>query len=342
MSLGWSLVVWVFGEAFGGLLSGGQTWLTGAPGAALFYCAASVLLVAPAKSWRDVRLGRGVLQAMGLLLLGCAVLQAWPGRGFWQGMLHGRPGSLAAAVGGMAAMRQPTVFHEFVGSFGSLVARHGFAVNLCAIVAMAAVGGCLLAGRAAIAAPAAGIAVVLCLADWVFVQDLGFLGGLGTDPNSMVPQALILTGGLVAMIAAPAAVSPPAYLTSHRTAGPPVVSPVLARPVSAGPVPASPVPASPVPADRGRWPGARSRSRIPRAWPSLAKGRTRLRHCQHQHGADAVGRGDGTAWCRAGRAGDAAAIGVKLRSPVASGQSRSRSRDAAADGRAERCLPVSP
>ena len=32
-------------------------------------------------------------------------------------------------------------------------------------------------------------AVVLCLADWVLVQDLGFLGGVGTDPNSMVPMA---------------------------------------------------------------------------------------------------------------------------------------------------------
>ena len=163
------------------------------------------------------------------LLLGFAVLQAWPGRGFWQGMLHGRPGSLAAAVGGMAAMRQPAVLSEFVGSFGSLVARHGYAVNLGAVIAMAAVGGCLLTGRAAIAAPAAAVAVVLCLADWVSIQDLGFLGGLGTDPNSMLPQALILSGGLMAMVAAPAAASPPDYVISHRQGGPVFAGPVPSR-----------------------------------------------------------------------------------------------------------------
>ena len=28
---------------------------------------------------------------------------------------------------------------------------------------------------------------MLCLADWVLVEDLGFLGGVGTDPNTMVP-----------------------------------------------------------------------------------------------------------------------------------------------------------
>ncbi|HEY0805524.1 MAG TPA: SCO family protein, partial [Pseudonocardiaceae bacterium] len=37
------------------------------------------------------------------------------------------------------------------------------------------------------------------LADWVLVQDLGFPGELGTDPNSMVPWALLLWGGLFAV-----------------------------------------------------------------------------------------------------------------------------------------------
>ena len=40
---------------------------------------------------------------------------------------------------------------------------------------------------------------VLCLADWVLVEDLGFLGGLGTDPNSMIPLLLLITGGYVAV-----------------------------------------------------------------------------------------------------------------------------------------------
>jgi hypothetical protein len=36
----WGLVVWVFGESFGGIFAPGLTWLSGAPGAVLFYCAA--------------------------------------------------------------------------------------------------------------------------------------------------------------------------------------------------------------------------------------------------------------------------------------------------------------
>jgi cytochrome oxidase Cu insertion factor (SCO1/SenC/PrrC family) len=40
---------------------------------------------------------------------------------------------------------------------------------------------------------------VLCLADWVLIQDLGFLGGVGTDPNSMIPFILLAAGGYLAL-----------------------------------------------------------------------------------------------------------------------------------------------
>ena len=39
-SVGWGLVVWVFGEAFGGIFAPGLTWLFGAPGAVLIYAVA--------------------------------------------------------------------------------------------------------------------------------------------------------------------------------------------------------------------------------------------------------------------------------------------------------------
>ena len=45
--------------------------------------------------------------------------------------------------------------------------------------------------------------VVLCLADWVLVEDLGFLGGLGTDPNSMLPMALLFVAGYLAAFRVP-------------------------------------------------------------------------------------------------------------------------------------------
>jgi cytochrome oxidase Cu insertion factor (SCO1/SenC/PrrC family) len=45
---------------------------------------------------------------------------------------------------------------------------------------------------------------VLCLADWVLIEDLGFLGGVGTDPNSMIPVALIGLSGYLALVRVPA------------------------------------------------------------------------------------------------------------------------------------------
>ena len=81
----WGLAVWVFGEAFGGIFAPGLTVLFGAPGAALLYVVAGALLALPERAWDGPRLGRLLLGAAGAFLLGMALLQAWPGRGFWQG-----------------------------------------------------------------------------------------------------------------------------------------------------------------------------------------------------------------------------------------------------------------
>ena len=88
--MGWGLVVWVFGESFGGVFAPGLTWLFGAPGAVLVYVVAGALIALPERVWRDPRLGQAILSGLGLFLVAMAVLQAWPGRGFWQGISHGR------------------------------------------------------------------------------------------------------------------------------------------------------------------------------------------------------------------------------------------------------------
>src|SRR5271169_5190906 len=56
-SVGWGLIVWVFGESFGGIFAQGLTWLTGAPGAVLLYVIAGALIALPEGSWRGPRLG---------------------------------------------------------------------------------------------------------------------------------------------------------------------------------------------------------------------------------------------------------------------------------------------
>src|SRR5690349_3885949 len=125
VSAGWGLVVWVFGESFGGIFAPGLTWLFGAPGAALAYCAAGAVVALPERSWRTPRLGRAVLAGLGVFLAGMAVLQAWPGRGFWQGISGRQPGTLAGMVQTMAQTPQPRFIADLVSGFGSFIGRHG-------------------------------------------------------------------------------------------------------------------------------------------------------------------------------------------------------------------------
>jgi cytochrome oxidase Cu insertion factor (SCO1/SenC/PrrC family) len=203
-SVGWGLVVWIFGEAFGGIFTPGLSWLFGAPGAALLYAVAGALIALPDRAWAGPRLGRVVLGGTGLFLAGMALIQAWPGNGFWSGTVGGKPGNLASMIQGMAQTSQPRFLSSLVNAFGTFAVGHGFAVNLVLVVAMAAIGLALASGRRAVVRPAIGLLVVLCAAVWVLVQDLGVFGGLGTDPNSMIPFALVAVGGYLALAEAPA------------------------------------------------------------------------------------------------------------------------------------------
>jgi cytochrome oxidase Cu insertion factor (SCO1/SenC/PrrC family) len=204
VSVGWGLVVWAFGESFGGIFAPGLTWLFGAPGAALVYAVAGALIALPARAWHSRRLGRAVLGGLGLFLLGIAVLQAWPGRGFWQGTTHGQPGTLAGMTSSMAPTPQPHILSAWITAFTNFDEAHGFAVNLFAVAALAVTGAVFLSGRRRLIGPVLAGFVVMCVADWVLVEDFGFFGGLGTDPNSMLPFALLAVGGYLALASAPA------------------------------------------------------------------------------------------------------------------------------------------
>jgi cytochrome oxidase Cu insertion factor (SCO1/SenC/PrrC family) len=197
----WGLIVWVFGESFGGIFAPGLTWAFGAPGAVLFYCFAGLLVALPDRSWRSPRLGRAILSVMGLFFVGMAVLQAWPGRGFWQGRLsHGAGlGTLTSMVREMAQTPQPHLLSSWVASFASFDEAHGFGVNLVLVIGLAAIGVAFLSTNARALRFAVLGGIVLCLADWVLIEDLGFLGGVGTDPNSMIPMALVFTAGYLAV-----------------------------------------------------------------------------------------------------------------------------------------------
>jgi cytochrome oxidase Cu insertion factor (SCO1/SenC/PrrC family) len=236
-SVAWGLIVWVFGEAFGGIFAPGLSWLTGAPGGVLYYVVAGALIALPEDAWRSPRFGRWLLAGLGGFFAGMAVLQAWPGRGSWQGTVLGntvpgntvpgntvlgntglgKPGPLAEMVREMAATPQPHVLSSLLSGFASFVTRHGFAVNLVVVLALAGLGALFLTGRPRLVRSAVWAGIGFCLATWVLVQDLGFLGGLGTDPNSMIPLILLFSAGYLAL--APASAEAPAAVAAGWRAG---------------------------------------------------------------------------------------------------------------------------
>jgi cytochrome oxidase Cu insertion factor (SCO1/SenC/PrrC family) len=196
----WGLLVWAFGEAFGGIFAPGLTWLFGAPGAVLFYCVGGVLVAVPERDFVTPLLGRILLSLGGAFLIGMALLQAWPGRGYWQG----RGGTLSEMVHQMSETSQPHVLAAWLSAFASFDVDHGWLVNLFVVLALASIGGLLLSGRRRLMLSGLIGLIVLCIADWLLIEDFGFFGGTGTDPNSMVPMVLLFIGGYLAVTRLPA------------------------------------------------------------------------------------------------------------------------------------------
>ena len=193
-SAGWGLIVWVFGEAFGGVFAPGLTWLSGAPGAVLLYVVVGALIALPLRAWAGPRLGRLLLAGTGVFWVGMALLQVLPVNGFWHG-----DGTLTAMVSSMANVTQPHAQATMLSDFATFTSTNAFAVNLVVVIALAGLGAVFLSGRQRLLRVAVPVATVFCLVVWVLVQDLGFPGGLGTDPNSMIPWILLLWGGYFAL-----------------------------------------------------------------------------------------------------------------------------------------------
>ena len=138
-------------------------------------------------------------------------------------------------VGQMSQVSQPSVLASWLRSFGSFDAAHGWAVNLVVVVALVAIGACFVSGRVRLLRIGVIAGAVLCVATWVFVQDLGFFGGVGTDPNSMIPMAIVFVAGYLAVVRVPVRAEGPVHSSARadaptpdsadaRGAGPPAIS----------------------------------------------------------------------------------------------------------------------
>jgi cytochrome oxidase Cu insertion factor (SCO1/SenC/PrrC family) len=170
-----------------------------------FYCIAGVVVALPERLFSSPKLGRLMLTLSGAFLIGMAVLQAWPGRGFWQG----RGGTLSAMVRAMAQTPQPRLLSSWLNAFADFDTAHGWAVNLFAVVALLVIGVLFVSHRRRFVLTGLVALAVLCAADWVLVEDLGFFGGTGTDPNSMLPLCVLFAAGYAAAFRLPARAEAP-------------------------------------------------------------------------------------------------------------------------------------
>ena len=192
-SLVFSAVVWVGGEFFGGLLTTGASWLSGAPGAIVVYVLAAALLLIRGERWKNAEAGRLARRAVGVWMLAMAVLQALP----WEGSWSGRGLSAMFALGALHS--QPAAFLTPITGAGQLAQSQPVVVNAAVLVILVTVGAGLLLSSASTSVSSASTfvtaGITVCLATWWLAQDFGVLGGLATDPNTALPLAVVLAAG---------------------------------------------------------------------------------------------------------------------------------------------------
>ncbi|HLI43935.1 MAG TPA: hypothetical protein VKU92_05640 [Acidimicrobiales bacterium] len=180
----WGLGVWALGESFGSVLTAGATPVTGAPGPALLYVVASLLLwpvpatgLAKRAWWQGERSRR----AVGVALTSLLAVESWPS--------PARASSIVSMLRGMSAS-QPSPIAHFDRYAAALFAHHG---ELLLGVATAVLFACSLAvlrgGRVTRPALVAllGLAGALLL-----LQDFGGVAsGTATDVGTGPILALV-------------------------------------------------------------------------------------------------------------------------------------------------------
>jgi hypothetical protein len=60
-----------------------------------------------------------LLGGIGVFFLGMALLQAWPGRGYWSDTIASRPFTLAGMIQQMSSTSQPHFLSALLARFGS-------------------------------------------------------------------------------------------------------------------------------------------------------------------------------------------------------------------------------
>lgn len=188
VSVAWALLVWWLGEGFGGILSGGASVLSGAPGAALLYALLAVLLWPRRQGGLTSYVAANPVGPMNarviwlLLWSGLAALNFQP-----QNL---RQESVQSMILGTAD-GQPAWIAVLIREFAGLSARYEMTLAIFGTVILSAIAlGIFLPTQLVRGVVIAALAIAASV--WVFGEALGALfGGRGTDVDSGPLLALI-------------------------------------------------------------------------------------------------------------------------------------------------------
>jgi hypothetical protein len=190
-SVAWALAVWWLGEGLGGVLTGTASPVTGAPGAALLYALAAVLLW-PAPEDRDRAAPFAAAAAVGVPLARALWLVLWGGMAWLAVVASQGPGLLPGEdPGGVMLGGDPRWLQSLGSAASALVTRHAGPAGLVT----AGLFACIAAG---VYLPVPAARVTLCLAVlaalgmWAAGQDLGGLFTRATTDPDSAPLLVLL------------------------------------------------------------------------------------------------------------------------------------------------------
>ncbi len=176
-SFAWAIAIWIFGESFGSP-GVGMSILTGFPGAALLYAAASIIIAFNFTQKAEISILRYILAS---LFLVSAILQAVPANGYWNA------GSIASVTGPYAFIFEPRALSYILYNIAVTLSNNNVPWNLMLTISLLAIGSLFL-----FRPKAASIAsIFLSALIWVVGQDFGVFGGYGTDPNTGLVLVLL-------------------------------------------------------------------------------------------------------------------------------------------------------
>lgn len=185
VSLAWSVTVWVFGEGLGGLFSGRFSYFTGAPGSAILYTLAGLLLLGNHRLGSAPLYGRYLRVFLCLYFVWMMTIQALPGGGWWNA-------ADLAALFGNAAADLPAILAGLPQALALLaITAPGFANTLLIVVLLWMVSSLACMGKFPRMAVSAGLAV-LFLSWWAVFAFGDIASGLATDWNTPPVLGLLL------------------------------------------------------------------------------------------------------------------------------------------------------